>query len=295
MILAVILILLGILFLGVNFEVITPDIWSQLIKLWPVILIIIGVGIIVKRVMPRWLYYLVVSILLILMVLGAWYVSQNKTGPEATGESLNIDEPLSSNFQKLELTLKLGAQDMEINDITGGLLSGNIQAAGGAPKYKQNIAGNTVKAQVYQNWKVSWGLWRAGNQKSASRLLITNQIPVSLILNLGATSINADLSRIKIDNLTLNTGAFNGQIKIGKLSNSIKLDIRTGASEVNFQLPKDCGMKVDSNSGLVSTKYTNIDVIGSGNDRTSNNYDSAQCKIDFNIKSGASSFEFVGY
>lgn len=294
MIIAVVLILLGILFLGVNFNFISADVWSQLLKLWPMILIIIGVGIIIKRLLPKWLYYLIIAVLLVLIVLGAIYVSQCNNEPEG-GQNISLDEPISSGFDKYNLTIKLGAQNLEINDISSGLISGNIQANGGTPVYRQSTSNSAIIGVITQNWRLIWSKWGIGGAKGTSRLYITNQIPLDLTLNLGATSINADLSRIKLEYMNLNTGAFDGQIKLGKLAQSASIIVRTGASNVSFKTPKDCGVKVASSSGLVTTKYTNIDVKDSGGDKISNNYNSAQCKIDFNIKSGASSFEFVGY
>jgi hypothetical protein len=118
-----------------------------------------------------------------------------------------------------------------------------------------------------------------------------------MVLGLGATDIDADLSDLIVDSLRLDVGAFNGEVRLGSRQRYNKTEINAGASDIKIYVPKASGIKVISSNGLVSMRYSSLEMIKDSNTREdkSNNYDGASNKIDFGLKAGASSVEFIGY
>jgi hypothetical protein len=206
-------------------------------------------------------------------------------------EVVRIDEPLSANIEKLSLTLNLGAQNIVLDALSSGLLKGTILAGRNNPKITIEEKGNTAEVRVRQH--IGW-LNRA--LEGQTDLQITNQIPVDLWLNLGATDLKADFSKIILNSLSMNAGAGANNIKLGTMSPKISVEINAGASNIKIMVPKASGLKVQRATGLVAVEYNDIEM-GEESDkyiRESTNFGAAN-NIEVNLKAGASSVEFIGY
>ncbi len=295
MIFALLLIVAGTIFLGLNFGLLQPDILINLWRFWPVLLIALGIVILGKRHIPKWLATLLVGVMFFAVLAGVIYWDKNihnaivnRANEE---EVVRIDEPLSANIEKLSLTLNLGAQNIVLDALSSGLLKGTILAGRNNPKITIEEKGNTAEVRVRQH--IGW-LNRA--LEGQTDLQITNQIPVDLWLNLGATDLKADFSKIILNSLSMNAGAGANNIKLGTMSPKISVEINAGASNIKIMVPKASGLKVQRATGLVAVEYNDIEM-GEESDkyiRESTNFGAAN-NIEVNLKAGASSVEFIGY
>ena len=295
MIFALLLIVAGTIFLGLNFGLLQPDILINLWRFWPVLLIALGIVILGKRHIPKWLATLLVGVMFFAVLAGVIYWDKNihnaivnRANEE---EVVRIDEPLSANIEKLSLTLNLGAQNIVLDALSSGLLKGTILAGRNNPKITIEEKGNTAEVRVRQH--IGW-LNRA--LEGQTDLQITNQIPVDLWLNLGATDLKADFSKIILNSLSMNAGAGANNIKLGTMSPKISVEINAGASNIKIMVPKASGLKVQRATGLVAVEYNDIEM-GEESDkyiRESTNFGAAN-NIEVNLKAGASTVEFIGY
>lgn len=295
MIFALLLIVAGIIFLGLNFGLLQPDILVNLWRFWPVLLIALGIVILGKRHIPKWLATFLVGLMFFAVLAGVIYWDKNihnaivsRTNEE---EVVRIDEPLSANIERLSLTLSLGAQDIVLDSLSSGLLKGTILTGRNKPKITMEEKGSTAEVRVSQH--IGW-LNRA--LEGQTDLQITNQIPVDLWLNLGATDLKADFSKIILNSLSMNAGAGANNIKLGTMSPKISVEINAGASNIKIMVPKASGLKVQRATGLVAVEYNDIEM-GEESDkyiRESTNFGAAN-NIEVNLKAGASSVEFIGY
>jgi hypothetical protein len=299
---AYIFIILGLVFLGINFGYLNESIWSIIWKFWPVLLIFFGISVLTKKTLPKNIG-IMLGVIIIIGTLGSIvYISWNgnilpaKQTPSSTeGGSLIVDEPLSSSTKNINLTIKLGAQKIDLDSTESGLIDGQISNNTGTPKIVVVNQGNTAKIDITTQYGSA--MWSKGRRAADTHLSVTNQVPINMTLKLGATEINADLSNLIVDKLNLNVGAFSGQIKFGSRQRNNKTEINAGASDIKIYIPRSSGLRVVSSNGLVSMKYSNLEIIKTNDTREnrSSNYDSATNKIDLNLKAGASSIEFIGY
>lgn len=295
MIFALLLIVAGIIFLGLNFGLLQPDVLINLWRFWPVLLIALGIVILGKRHIPKWFATLLVGVMFFAVLAGVIYWDKNIHNAIVSRaneeEVVRIDEPLSANIEKLSLTLNLGAQNIVLDALSSGLLKGTILAGRNNPKITIEEKGNTAEVRVRQH--IGW-LNRA--LEGQTDLQITNQIPVDLWLNLGATDLKADFSKIILNSLSMNAGAGANNIKLGTMSPKISVEINAGASNIKIMVPKASGLKVQRATGLVAVEYNDIEM-GEESDkyiRESTNFGAAN-NIEVNLKAGASSVEFIGY
>lgn len=297
MVFAFVLILVGLVYLGLNFGFLNASVFANLWKFWPVILIAVGIVILGKKYLPKWLTYIILGLLFLGCLAGVVYYengfSSLSFSTTRSSETLIVDEPLSSDVTLLDLTLSLGAQSVDISPLKSGLLQGTIAGSGGKPVMTHTESNGTAYINISQ--KLSG--WFGRNKDAKSQVSITNQIPVDLKLQLGASSIDADLSGIILDKLDLQTGAFNGSIKIGTGSIKTNVEVRTGASNIKLYIPKGSGLRVDQSTGLVSVRYNGIEMAGNQGDkqRLSKGYDNAKNTVDCSLMAGASTIEFISY
>ena len=300
MIFPAILIILGLIFLGVNYGFLNHDIWTSLWRFWPVIIVIAGISILGSKYIPRKLSVIIIIILVALSALGAYYYSGfsgNKNPNQNSLGSLEIDEPLSSDTAKLELSLNLGAQNIAINSTKSGLVTGNISSYGTTPTMKVTQSAGVAKVAIGQKWSLR-SPWAWKDIKSTqSSLYLTDQIPVKTNLNLGATEINADLSKVILTDLALKTGAISGTVKLGARSANLYVDINCGASNIKLSVPKSSGLDVKQATGAVKISYNNIEMqsVDGDKEKKSSGFDGSTGKIYVNLRAGASSIEFDSY
>jgi|GEM_PF-1374820 len=302
MISGVVLIIMGLLFLGINFGYVNPEVWPSLWRFWPAILIIFGIVMLARKFMPKKVSVAMVIAILALATVGAVVVSSNvgsrqgDNRQEGNTESINIDEPLSSDIKKLNVELKLGAQELKIDSLSSGLVSGNINSVNGSPEYSLTTIGDEAKVSVSQKWSFSNLFNKNGKNKSQSQLDLSSQIPVSAKLSMGASKIDTDFSEILLSDLTLKTGAINGKLKIGSRQKIVDIKINTGASDITIFLPALSGLEVSNKSGITKIIYDKINMESANGDRTkSSDFETKDNKVYVDIKAGASSIAFVGY
>lgn len=303
MIIGFILIVIGLLFLGINFGYINPEVWPSLWRFWPAILILFGVVMLARRFMPKKVSVVLVVAILALVTVGAVVVaggieSHEKVGGDSGEQSntINIDEPLSSNLEKLNIDIRLGAQDLRIASLKSGLIAGQVNTVGGSPKYSLSTEGNTANFKATQKWSVANWFNRNGKSKSQSQIDISNQITTNVYLSMGASKIDADFSDILLTRLVLKTGAINGKIKIGLRQANTNIDINTGASDVTISVPASSGLEVTNKSGVTKIKYDKISMETNAGDKAkSSGFDTKSQKVYVDIKAGASSITFIGY
>jgi hypothetical protein len=112
----VILIGLGIIFLLNNFGILPWDIWTNLWKFWPVIIILIGIEFIVgQSISFRSLVIVVLLIFIIPIVITFNPITRN---PLST-DKLNVSEPLGS-LTKAKIVIDMPATNLDIKAIESG-------------------------------------------------------------------------------------------------------------------------------------------------------------------------------
>lgn len=300
MIAGIVLIIVGLLFLGINFGYINPEVWPSLWRFWPTIFILFGVVMLARRFMPKKISIALIVAILALVTVGAVVIAggveSRKTDAADNTNTIKIDEPLSADTKKLDIDVKLGAQELEIDSLSSGLVSGNINTVNGNAKYNLTYSGDNADLKIYQQWSPRNWFRRGGNNKSQSQFDITNQLPVNIMLSMGASKIDADFSKILVNRLTLKTGAINGKVKIGDRQSNVNVDVNTGASDITIYIPVSSGLQVTNNSGITKIKYDKIEMSGAGGDKSaSSGFEAKDKKVYVNIKAGASSVTFVGY
>jgi hypothetical protein len=122
-----------------------------------------------------------------------------------------------------------------------------------------------------------------------------NPIPVwDMNFDVGAASMDFDLTEIKTRKIDIDMGAASIKIKVGSLYPETKLSVDAGASDINIFIPKESGCKIVTDGALSSKHFNDFEKIDSDNYRTAN-FDEAANKVYIEIDCGVSSISVERY
>ncbi len=196
---------LGIIFLLSNFGVLDMPVWTVFLKLWPILLVALGLNLIIGR--ARGIIAPILGILVGLLLLGAVYF-------------IAIQSPISPELQTIQLPADgITNVEGEIELTTGRLiLTGGAGEAylveGTAPKSSEEIVETevTTEEKTTPSFRIysSRGsyVYSTDAGKYAWNLALNSDIIVEeLVLKTAAGEIYADLSQTRVIDLTTNLAA----------------------------------------------------------------------------------------
>lgn len=286
-----VLIILGLIILGINTNTIDRTQLSQIANLWPLLLILYGSILIFHRYKFGWIITLLVflgSIGLIAAVINGNITYKTHTGKRQTHK---FSENLKDTTQEAKITINSGAVDLNISTSNNKLIEGQLTSNFLNPNLKVNY--NDTLANVTLNTESSFDYWPKG--KNDFDVKITDQIPTKLTLNVGASKIDANLSKILLEKLEINSGASDINVRLGdNIRNNADINFSSGASSIKLSIPKSIGISVRNQSPISSFDFENSKKIDTKTYQ-SENFDQADKKVNVDISSGASSIQIDTY
>ena len=115
-----------------------------------------------------------------------------------------------------------------------------------------------------------------------------------LNFDVGAASVNLDLTDVKVKKLKVGMGAASFKAKLGANTELTDINIESGVSEVRISVPENAGCEIRTEGALNSKDIYGFNKISSDLYRTGN-MDSASSKIFIHIDSGVSSIRVDRY
>ncbi len=248
-----ILILLGILFF-LQAQGLIKDVFGWF---WPFFLMLMGLWVLTDRFFPTW--------------------------AGGSTEQFSLDLQGAS---KVALDFDHGAGSVQF---TGGaplgVALGGTKATG--MELKSSLNGDTLAVDIDAGPTFvpfigpSGGVWR---------FQLTQEVPVTMKVDAGATNLDFDLTDVKLTFLGVDTGASSLKVNLPANAGSTLVDVESGAASLEFSVPQGVGARIRVEQGASSL---NIDQsrfpMLSGGLYQSADYDSAANKVEINLEGGANS------
>jgi len=281
---------MGIIYLGVNFDWWKGADLSLLINLWPVLLILLGLSIISRRWRWGWIVMVVALIgsffLIFAPLMRVKYFENLKNGTKVQSEGI-ISETNILDATRGKVKIDAGALVLDISGRSDQMVSGD---------YKTNFYNFSTKSELSDStWNYTItnqpnsGKFLFGNGKNELNLSFTDRIPLDFDLNCGASKLNLDLSTIIVGDVNISSGASDITLFYGeRVEDRSETNINAGASKIEINLPTGIGAEVSFEGGMIS-KDLNGFKSEKNNKYQSENFNSAKKQIFIKIKAGASS------
>jgi len=295
---------LGVLILMNNFSELNWD-WSGLWKLWPLVFVLWGLGIIIKNNGAKVLIAGIAGIILAVTLFASFktivlltthdfnVVFDNDSDHDYRYEFTDYSMPYDDNTKTAEFHFKAGAGTFtSLQDTSTKLFYAHTEGLKNNYDLTSFISGE--KADLRMKMKKTRII--LGKHSIRNRVeMYFNPIPEwDLNFEVGAASVNLDLQPVKVRNLEIGAGAASFKAKLGSNVDETNVKIETGVSEVEISVPESSGCEIKTDGALNSKHFSGFTKIDSDLYHTEN-FNSSKNKIFIYIESGVSSIRINRY
>jgi hypothetical protein len=296
-----VLVMIGVLFILKNMDIIYFN-WYSIWRLWPVILVLIGVAILpVKSGIKIALTLVTLAVAAIILIVSPSFHQRN------SGWSFNwddarkdIDEPgemdqriaeaYDTSITSAELKFDAAAGNFRINQSTEELFEFNRE--GNVGRYNYAIKDLEDRREI--SIELEEGRFRNVDLKNNVSMKLNPNPLWDLRIDVGAASLDLDLSSFKINKLDINGGASSITIKLGSLQDQSRIKIDSGASSINIQVPESFACEVRTSTVLSSKDLNGFNRLGDGTYVTEN-FSGSSKNIIIEIDAAVSSLQVDRY
>lgn len=277
----IILIVLGVLFLLDNLNITSGIDWGSIWKLWPIILIAMGLEIILGR---RISFGAIVLVIIVAIIAGAAAWWSVVVGGERTMEHFTWSE---TGVERVEAKLDIGIGRLQLNGYSdmADLMVADLDLAPG------DKVGHGLKVDddVAQGWISSGDEFFAlpnilGGNASKWDLLLNSRVRWEMEINSGVGDVRLDLSDLIVSDLRLDAGIGSVQVTLPRRG-SVEARIDNGVGDVRVTIPAGAQARIQVDRGIGSLR------VGSrfkrrGDYYETEGYSGAESHIDLKIDSG---------
>jgi len=141
----------------------------------------------------------------------------------------------------------------------------------------------------FSPFSLPW-VWGARGAMSWS-VALSNEIPLMLDLETGASDTRLDLSELLLTELRLKTGASATRLTLPAHAGQSRVDIKAGAASVEVRVPPGVAARIRVDGSLAGIKVDSSRFPRVGDVYQSSDYDSAANKVDVTVEIGAGSID----
>lgn len=280
-----ILISLGVIFLLNNLGVLGWGVWDLLFRLWPLLLIAIGLDILIGRRSAVG-SLLVVLILCAIVAMAAWgFSAWSASGDRVSHET--ISQPLG-NASQAEVEIGAGVGTLRIAAATesAGLVEGTISLGSGERVTREaSVSGNmAVFRLISRSVPVVWPFssWRGEGQ--LWDLKLSREVPMRLRLSTGVGKATLDLSQLRLMELDVNTGVGETRLTL-PAQGRLDATVNGGIGETVIVIPQGMAVRIRARAGI-GNRLIPAGYQREGDYYYSPGYSTAENRIDLHVNTG---------
>lgn len=296
------LIVLGVIFFLNNYGYLPWGFWLNVADLWPLLLILGGIGLFFSRKIPMSTVLVIFLIFLVgySMIFGtnpfapfrsSNYYWNDRNDVRGSSGTVVLDTPLADGVKKADVELRLGGASVQIQGINDAknLALGGYDWGGSlvtrSPEYNVKQTGEnaiiTLDAEK-----------RNGSGKSELNLKLTDQVEYAFDIKVGAINGDLDLSTLKVNKFNLDMGASKLNLQLGDTGVSTEARINGAASDIELVIPEQVGVRIRSSSVVSKSDFSNAGLVRDGDKGwVSTNYEQAKSKVDLKITMAVGSID----
>jgi len=269
------------------------DPWPLVEHYWPLILIFLGFGKLFDymrsrqhpdEAQPPRISGAAVAMLALLALFVAAAARGKYTGSPSWGMQDTASTVDLQGAKSVRAAMVIGAGQVHLSGGTPHLLEAEFRFNGnqGVPQVDYSVSGGVGDLQIRQESEshIHWG-----SDHNDWRLKLGKDVPVELIVHMGAGQGDLNLRDVPLTRLEVNMGA--GQLDLdltGPRKENMTVVIHGGVGQARIRLPKDVGVRADAHGGIGS-----IDVSGlrhDGGEYVNDAYGKSPVTIDLNVQGG---------
>lgn len=285
------LVILGLL--GVLHDFFSVSIcWDALWKLWPLLLVLLGLSAFLKDSKSKWIVVGGIGLLAGVVIFASvqrgcnsinHLVDGDDGGWQRNEQELSIQ--YDSTVRIANFTFEGGAGHFEMADSTREFASASVRSdvseyvleydsADGVPTIRLQMADESVS-------------WKGSKMRNNVKMRLHPDPLWNLNIDAGAAKIAFDLRPFRIGVLDVEAGAASIEVRLGTRADTTNVRIQTGASSVHLYVPSGAVCELRTESALSSRHVRGFESKGDGLYRTGN-FDKTAKRIFIAVDSGLS-------
>ena len=286
----ILLIALGSLLLLQTTGVLSWNLWGSIWRLWPVLIIAIGINIILGARMPWVAGALIAAVLAIGIALAAFTGPFADTGFRGDVEVISSFHELLGDAESVDVNIDFGAGELKLNSLPAG--STNLVEAefhGREAEVSVNRSDGSADLDI-SNGDFSFDFFRV-NDGAEWEVSLSPSPGMSIDLTAGATEMDLDLSRLKVNYLSIDAGAADIEVVMPADAGHVDANVKVGAADLLIIIPEGVGARIDAETAAGSLSIDHGRFPKQGDIYVSPDFDLLANRIYMTIASGASSVE----
>ncbi|MGC9399247.1 MAG: toast rack family protein [Anaerolineae bacterium] len=222
---------------------------------------------------------------LVLIAVGVWILWGTLRGPDAV-ETERLSLPLEGEDEAhLRLTYGAGRLSVTGDAAAGTLLEGRF--TGGLRHTRRRVDGRT---EVTLRPGTEFWTWIPGFPASREwQLRLTQEIPLSLSVEVGASDTRLDLRSLQVTALDVETGASSVEVWLPKAAGYTRVDVDAGAASVVFRVPENVAARIHTEVALSGVDVDRERFPRTGKVYLSPNYATAEHRVEIHVEGGVGS------
>jgi hypothetical protein len=286
----VILIGIGVLALMQNFGQLPVNFWQTVWRVWPVILVLIGVEILLGQLRLPWgLSFLLALALIAGTIYGVVYLAQQAGWEDrlGAGEMRYIEKDLDG-ATSATVNLKYGAGSLTVGagDATH-IMVGDFLEANGRVQARVDYSTSGGRGKLEISVPDSQAFIFVSGKSNEWNVKLNTAVPLDVRIDAGASTNNLDLSDLKLSGLRVQAGVSTNTIRLPR-TGDYTARLTGGLSTTTVYVPEGVAARIMVDGGLSSVSVDENRFVRSGNAYVSPGYETATNRVRLDIEGGLS-------
>lgn len=284
---------LGLIFLANNMGWLGWEVWETLLRLWPLLLIAIGLDLLIGRRSALGSALVLVVLLGALGVAVWWSGSWGQGGIPVAGET--VTQTLDG-ATRADVAIGMGVGTLRVRglDDSNTLINATVQRVPGAQLFRNfTVNGDTAVFQLRSQNSWFW-MFPSTTQRSDQitwDLQLNQTVPMHLTVDTGAGTARLDLTQLHITDLDVNIGVGMTTLTM-PAQGRVQAQVHGGVGETTIIIPAGVAARISATAGLgsvqVPSSYQRQDKV-----YLSPGYDSAADRMDLQVHGGVGSITIL--
>ncbi|MBA7688510.1 hypothetical protein ES703_96993 [subsurface metagenome] len=273
------LLFLGVVFLLQTLDILRWGLWGTLWRFWPVLIIVIGLGILLRHYNAWLVSLLVLAILGACLGVAIWQYNPSLSSGIVTRD---YSEPLDGlEYAQIEIdfsagsvaigSLPLGPQslveiDSEVRNSRETMSIDFIQQDGEGKLYL-----STVNQRFWGEVGIKW------------EVRFTKSIPLVINIKSAASNMELDLSELKVTELQLDVDAGNYKVTVPSKAGTSNIEIEANAANIEVNIPDGVAAKIRVDANLSALDVDKSRFHQQGDYYVSQDFVSAENRVELEI------------
>ena len=277
----ILLLFLGVVFLLQTLDVLPWGLWGTLWRFWPVLIIIIGLGILLRRYNVWLVSLLILAILCACLGIAIW---QYGPSPPAGVVTESYSEPLG-NIERAEIEVDFAGGSLtmlSLPSISPNFVEASSEVRNGIGGMRADFHRQDSEGKLYLTTEqVGRKLWREVGIRWEVRF--TRNATLAFNISVAASNIALDFSELVVTQLRLDIDAGNCTVRMPASAGTTYAYIDAVAANVEVTIPEGVEARIRVDTDLCNLDIDESRFLKRGDYYVSQNFDIAENRIDLEI------------